>query len=150
MCLFAGFSEIGKYPSSGRAFAVSAGLRSGDGRPFMHWNVKKRWVSAELAPVYLRMPQAERELKQRLSENGGATDDRIRADHGGVQIKDAVKQYLEENGIAYQDFGTYSAESVSLCPDCRSGGLGCGRWKSGKRDFVLWYWNWYLHCRKQN
>ncbi|MCI9575156.1 MAG: ribose 5-phosphate isomerase B [Clostridiales bacterium] len=38
------------------------------------------------------------------------------ADHGGVQIKDAVKQYLEENGISYQDFGTYSTESVDYAP----------------------------------
>ena len=34
------------------------------------------------------------------------------ADHGGYEIKEAVKKYLEENGIEYKDFGTYSTDSV--------------------------------------
>lgn len=38
------------------------------------------------------------------------------ADHGGVGLKDAVKKYLEEQGIAYQDYGTYNTESVDYAP----------------------------------
>ena len=38
------------------------------------------------------------------------------ADHGGVAIKDAVKRYLQETGIAYQDFGTNGTESVDYAP----------------------------------
>ena len=38
------------------------------------------------------------------------------ADHGGVCLKDAVKKYLEENGIPYQDFGTEGTESVDYAP----------------------------------
>lgn len=38
------------------------------------------------------------------------------ADHGGVAIKDAVKRYLQEAGIAYQDFGTNGTESVDYAP----------------------------------
>ena len=34
------------------------------------------------------------------------------ADHGGVAIKDAVKQYLERENIAYHDYGTYTTDSV--------------------------------------
>ena len=34
------------------------------------------------------------------------------ADHGGFLLKEAVKQYLEEQGIPYRDFGTHSEESV--------------------------------------
>lgn len=34
------------------------------------------------------------------------------ADHGGYEIKEAVKKYLEEKGIEYKDFGTYSTDSV--------------------------------------
>ena len=33
-------------------------------------------------------------------------------DHGGYNLMVAIKQYLDEHGIAYKDFGTDSAESV--------------------------------------
>ena len=36
----------------------------------------------------------------------------IGCDHGGIEIKNAVIEYLKEQGIAYNDFGCYSAESV--------------------------------------
>ena len=32
-------------------------------------------------------------------------------DHGGFGLKQAVKKYLEEKGLEYKDFGTYSEES---------------------------------------
>lgn len=38
------------------------------------------------------------------------------ADHGGFQIKEAIKKYLEEQNIAYNDFGTNSEESVDYAP----------------------------------
>lgn len=34
------------------------------------------------------------------------------SDHGGFHLKEVIKRYLEERGIAYRDFGTNSAESV--------------------------------------
>ena len=34
----------------------------------------------------------------------------IGADHGGYLLKEEVKKYLEEKGIQYKDFGTYSEE----------------------------------------
>ena len=34
------------------------------------------------------------------------------ADHGGYAIKEAVKAYLQREGIPYKDFGTNSEESV--------------------------------------
>ena len=36
----------------------------------------------------------------------------IGADHGGFELKEAVKKHLEERKIAYKDFGTYSGEAV--------------------------------------
>ena len=33
-------------------------------------------------------------------------------DHGGFGLKQAVKKYLEEKGLEYKDFGTYSSASV--------------------------------------
>jgi len=38
------------------------------------------------------------------------------ADHAGVHLKHAIRQLLDERGIAYTDFGTNSAESVDY-PD---------------------------------
>lgn len=37
-------------------------------------------------------------------------------DHAGIATKQAVMKYLDENGIAYKDFGTYSEESCDY-PD---------------------------------
>jgi ribose 5-phosphate isomerase B len=34
------------------------------------------------------------------------------SDHGGYNLKEAIKKYLEEKGIVYEDFGTNSTESV--------------------------------------
>lgn len=38
------------------------------------------------------------------------------ADHGGYELKEAVKQHLEERGLAFEDFGCYSTASVDY-PD---------------------------------
>ncbi len=37
-------------------------------------------------------------------------------DHGGFGIKEAVRKYLEERGVEYEDFGCYSTESVDYAP----------------------------------
>lgn len=34
----------------------------------------------------------------------------IGSDHGGYKLKEEIKRYLEEKGIEYKDFGTYSEE----------------------------------------
>lgn len=34
----------------------------------------------------------------------------IGADHGGYQLKEQIKKYLQETGISYKDFGTDSEE----------------------------------------
>lgn len=35
----------------------------------------------------------------------------IGSDHGGFALKEAIKKHLEERGLEYQDFGTYSSAS---------------------------------------
>ncbi len=35
----------------------------------------------------------------------------IGSDHGGFELKEAVKKHLEERGLEYKDFGTYSGAS---------------------------------------
>jgi len=40
----------------------------------------------------------------------------LASDHGGYKLKEAIKSYLEELKIEYEDFGTFSEESVDY-PD---------------------------------
>ena len=62
----------------------------------------------------------------------------VGSDHGGFELKGYIIKHLEQRGIAYKDFGTYSEESVDY-PDiaktvceavtggaCKSGILICG------------------------
>ncbi len=41
----------------------------------------------------------------------------IGADHGGFELKEHIKKHLDELGLEYKDYGTYSEESVDY-PDC--------------------------------
>ncbi|MBQ3431260.1 MAG: ribose 5-phosphate isomerase B [Clostridia bacterium] len=36
----------------------------------------------------------------------------IGADHGGYELKEAIKKHLEQRNIEYKDFGTFSGEAV--------------------------------------
>ncbi len=36
----------------------------------------------------------------------------LACDHGGFALKEGIRAYLERKGLAYQDFGCYSTESV--------------------------------------
>lgn len=40
----------------------------------------------------------------------------IASDHGGYDLKEQVKQYLEKKGLEYKDFGCYNKESCDY-PD---------------------------------
>lgn len=40
----------------------------------------------------------------------------IGCDHGGIVLKPAILKYLEDNGIEYVDYGTYTTDSVDY-PD---------------------------------
>ena len=35
----------------------------------------------------------------------------IGSDHGGFALKEAIKKHLEERGLEYKDYGTYSDAS---------------------------------------
>ena len=40
----------------------------------------------------------------------------IGCDHGGFELKEAVRGYLEEHHIDYEDFGAFSTDSVDYAP----------------------------------
>ena len=62
----------------------------------------------------------------------------IGCDHGGFQLKRAVMEHLDELGLAYKDFGTYSEDSCDypiygelvgeavVSGECESGIIICG------------------------
>lgn len=62
----------------------------------------------------------------------------IGCDHGGINLKETIKKFLEEKGLEYKDFGTYSTESCdypdyakAVCEgvisgECEKGILICG------------------------
>lgn len=62
----------------------------------------------------------------------------IGSDHGGFELKEAVKCYLDEHNIKYIDFGTYNTDSVDytefalkvskaiINKECENGILCCG------------------------
>lgn len=56
------------------------------------------------------------------------------ADHGGYELKEAIKQHLEERGIAYRDFGTNSTASCDY-PDYTV--ATCGAVTNGSSDFAI-------------
>ncbi len=41
----------------------------------------------------------------------------IGADHGGFELKEHIKKHLDELGLEYKDYGTYSEASIDY-PDC--------------------------------
>ncbi len=59
-------------------------------------------------------------------------------DHGGFALKEAIKSHLDERGVAYEDFGTHTSDSVDYprfaymvaravaSGVCESGVLCCG------------------------
>lgn len=57
----------------------------------------------------------------------------LACDHGGFELKESIKLYLNEKKIEFNDFGTYSKDSVDYtdvvarpCEDIRSGKANLG------------------------
>ena len=58
----------------------------------------------------------------------------LASDHAGYELKEFVKTYLQEKGIAYKDFGTDSEASCDY-PDYAK--LACGKVISGECDKAI-------------
>ncbi len=62
----------------------------------------------------------------------------IGSDHGGINLKNIIKEFLDKKGLQYKDFGTYTADSCdypdiakAVCGsvvsgECEKGILVCG------------------------
>ena len=58
----------------------------------------------------------------------------LAADHGGYELKEAIKAHLDELGVAYTDFGTDSTASVDY-PDFAA--KGCKAVQDGSCALVI-------------
>ena len=68
------------------------------------------------------------------------------ADHGGFLLKEAIKAYLEQENIAYHDFGTYSEDSVDYAPIAEQVAHAVANGEAEKRHSLLRYRNRHFHC----
>ena len=58
----------------------------------------------------------------------------IGCDHGGFELKEAVRGYLEERQIPYEDFGAYNTDSVDYAPIAAKAARAVA---AGQADFVV-------------
>lgn len=93
---------------------------------------------AALLPDYHRLSQAERERAELKKQRGNKMKfDKpiaLAADHGGYELKEAIKAHLDELGVAYTDFGTDSTASVDY-PDFAA--KGCKAVQDGSCALVI-------------
>ena len=67
----------------------------------------------------------------------------IGCDHGGINLKPILVDYLQKNKIEYKDFGCYSAESVDYNDYALQVSNAVRFWNS-----YLWNGNWNEHSCK--
>lgn len=93
---------------------------------------------AALLPDYHRLSQAERSARNVKKQRGNKMKfDKpiaLAADHGGYELKEAIKAHLDELGVAYTDFGTDSTASVDY-PDFAA--KGCKAVQDGSCALVI-------------
>lgn len=70
---------------------------------------KEKISAAALMPVYLRLSQAERELKLKRKTRR-INMIALGSDHAGFSLKEEIKKHLDETGVEYVDVGCYSPE----------------------------------------
>ncbi|MCQ2486422.1 MAG: ribose 5-phosphate isomerase B [Clostridia bacterium] len=58
----------------------------------------------------------------------------IGCDHGGYELKNSILKHLEEKGVEYKDFGTYSTDSVDY-PDIAE--TVCAAVTAGEADLAI-------------
>ena len=78
----------------------------------------------------------------------------LASDHAGYELKQFVKQYLEERGMEYKDYGTYSEESCdypdfahALANGMKDGEVGKGIAICGSGEGISMTLNKHQHIR---
>ncbi len=60
----------------------------------------------------------------------------LACDHGGFELKEVIKRYLEELGTEYIDVGTYSTESVDYPDFAYKGAMSIRNGKADRGIFI--------------
>ena len=69
----------------------------------------------------------------------------VGSDHGGIHLKNHIREYLTAKGIEVLDCGTYTEESTDY-PDMRLKSVRLLIQAKRTGYFGLWYWYWYFYC----
>lgn len=85
------------------------------GQPLEHYRRCAAILQDAVRAVVGRLSAMEPATEARRGE-GGAMRVALGGDHGGYRLKEAVKGWLDELGVAYEDFGAHSLDSVDY-PD---------------------------------
>ena len=74
----------------------------------------------------------------------------IGSDHGGYELKEKVKKHLEERGLAYKDFGTYSTASCDYPVYGRAVAKAVASGECDRGIIICGHRYRHLHYRKQS
>ena len=73
-----------------------------------------------------------------MSETKNQKPIALAADHGGYELKEAIKSHLADLGLAAEDYGTFGTESCDY-PDFAA--RACKAVQQGSSDFAILYQN---------
>ncbi len=73
-------------------------------------------IEQGIASLLRFIEQGETSVMVKAVAGGKTATVAIGADHGGFDLKEALKKYLQERGVTFTDFGTHSKESTDY-PD---------------------------------
>ncbi len=73
-------------------------------------------IEQGIASLLRFIEQGETSVMVKAVAGGRTATVAIGADHGGFDLKEALKKYLQERGVTFTDFGTHSKESTDY-PD---------------------------------
>ncbi len=78
--------------------------------------IQKDTIERIVKEVVSRYPEKPVEDRPAETNDGKVRKVAIAADHGGLELKNILRGYIEDLGYAVKDFGTYTKESVDY-PD---------------------------------
>ena len=73
----------------------------------------------------------------------------IGCDHGGFELKEAVRGYLDQHQIPYEDFGCYSTDSVDYAPIAAKAAHCVANGEADYGILICSHGNWHFHGGEQ-
>ena len=70
----------------------------------------------------------------------------VGSDHGGIHLKNHIREYLTAKGIEVLDCGTLYGRIYTIIPIMRLKSVRLLIQAKRTGYFGLWYWYWYFYC----